>query len=171
MRLEKQGMIDEMREGAVGSQFVFLLDHTGLNVERITELRGKLRSIGAELHVVRNRLFKRVANECDWKEIEEILRGPTATVSGDDDVAAAKILHESAMADSRPVMKGGVIGGVFLTAEELHELALLPSREALLGQTVATIAAPMTGLVGVMSQKLMSLLNVLKAVEDKKKVD
>jgi large subunit ribosomal protein L10 len=120
---------------------------------------------------VRNRLFKRVADECDWKEIEEILSGPTATVSGDDDVGAAKILRESALADSRPVMKGGVISGVFLTAKEIDDLALLPSREALLGMAVGTIAAPMTGLVGVMNQKLLTLLNVLKAAEDKKKVD
>lgn len=171
MRLEKQAMIDEMREGAAGSEFVFLLDHTGLNVERITELRGKLRSIGAELHVVRNRLFKRVADECNWTEIAAILSGPTAAVSGENDVAAAKILHEAALADSRPVMKGGVIGGVFLTAKEIDELALLPSREMLLGQAVATICAPMSGLVGLMNQKLLSLVNVLKAVEDKKKVD
>ena len=171
MRPEKKAIIDEMREGAAGAEFVFLLDHTGLNVERITELRDKLRGIGAELHVVRNRLFKRVADECNWAEIQEILSGPTATVCGEDDVAAARVLRKAAEADSKPVMKGGVIGGVFLTAKEIEELALLPSREALLGKAVATIAAPMSGLVGAMNQKLMTLLNVLKAVEDKKNAD
>lgn len=161
-------MIDEIRAGASGSEFVFLLDYSGLNVERITELRNKLHSVGAQLRVVKNRLFKRVADELDWNEIVQILHGPTAAVSGDDDVAAAKILRELASVDFRPVMKGGVIRGVFLTSKEIEELATLPTREVLLGICVGTIAAPMSQLVGVMSSKLSSLVRILKAVEEKK---
>ena len=55
-----------------------------------------------------------------------------------------------------------------LSAEDVDILASIPPREVMLSRFVGTVAAPMSGLVGVMQQKLSTLVYVLKAVEDKK---
>ena len=56
----------------------------------------------------------------------------------------------------------------FVSADEVNRLANLPSREILLGMFVSTVAQPLMGLTRVLNQKLLSLLYVLKAAEEKK---
>ena len=65
-------------------------------------------------------------------------------------------------------IKGGLMGTQVVSSTEIDALADLPSREVLLGRLLGTLAAPMTQLVGVLNQKVLSLLYVLKAIEDKK---
>ena len=69
------------------------------------------------------------------------------------------------------VLDCGITGHdwVLESGADVQELADLPSLDCLRGQVVRTIAAPMTQLVGVMQQKVASLLYVLRAIEDKKK--
>jgi large subunit ribosomal protein L10 len=67
-----------------------------------------------------------------------------------------------------PTVKVGVMGNLVLTAAQVDALAELPPREVLLGQVVGTIAAPLSRLVGVMKQKVSTIVYVLKAIEDKK---
>ena len=90
-------------------------------------------------------------------------------VFGAGDVAgAAKVLREFTKANKVPVVKLGHLDGVVLSAANVETLATLPSKKVMQGMLVGTIAAPMSNLVGVMSQKLASLVYVLKAVADKK---
>ena len=168
MRPEKIAILDEIRNNVTDSDFVLLVDYDGLTVERMNELRTKLGSVNARMQIVRNSLFKLVAREQGWKQIEDDLAGPTATITGTDDVAAAKALKEFSADDNRPVVKCGMLQQTFVSADEVNRLANLPSREILLGMFVSTVAQPLMGLPRVLNQKLLSLLYVLKAAEEKK---
>jgi len=66
----------ERQFGAVESYFV--TDYRGLSVEQITEIRGKLRALDAEIHVVKNNFAKKAFELIDIKGLEEYLVGPTA---------------------------------------------------------------------------------------------
>ncbi len=120
--------------------------------------------------MVPNRLFRVVAKELNYVGIEAGLEGPTALVFGAGDVAAtAKVLREFIKGNNKvPVVKLGHMDGAVLTATEVDVLATLPPKKVLQGMLVGTIAAPMSNLVGVMSQKLASLVYVLKAAADRK---
>lgn len=169
MRSEKQYMIDDIRRRLTGSEFAYFVDFTRLPVARMSALRTKLRAAGAEVRVVKNRLLKIVCSSLGWTGIDEMVKKPTALVTGKDDIAAARVIQEFVRAEEKPLtLKGGVMNGLFLKATEVMEIANLPSREQLRQQVVGTIAAPMSRLVGVMSQKLCSLVYVLQAVEKKK---
>ena len=169
MRSEKQYMIDDIRARLTGSEFAFFVDFTRLPVARMSSFRAKLRAAGAEVRVVKNRLLKLVCSSLGWTGIEGMVKQPTALVTGKDDVAAARVIQEFVRAEEKPLtLKGGVINGLFLKATEVMEFANLPSREQLRQQVVGTIAAPMSRLVGVMNQKLSSLVYVLQAIEKKK---
>jgi large subunit ribosomal protein L10 len=168
MRPEKKSMLDEIRGRRDKSSVVMLVNYTGLNVERSAALRAKLRVVKAEMHVVKNRLFAIAAEERGWKKIKEHLDGPIAMVTGDDELAVAKVLKDFSAEDKRPGIIAGVLRDEFLSADDIKVLANLPSREVMLAVFVGTVAAPMSRLVGALNGKLSSILNVLNAIERKK---
>jgi len=106
-------------------------------------------------------------NERGWKDLAPLLRGQSAVVTGQDVVQTARLLKQFGSSNKVPAIKGGVMDGQLLSSAEVGALADLPPREALLSMVVGTIAAPMSRLVGVMHQKLASLIYVLRAAEEK----
>ena len=85
-----------------------------------------------------------------------------------DVTVVAKLLTKFIKDNERPALKGGRFGTEALSATDIEDMATIPSREVLLGKLVGTIAAPLSQVVGVLNQKVSSLLYVLKAVEEKK---
>ena len=170
MRPEKLAIVREIKEQLAGATFAILTDFTRMDTAKTAALRRKLRETGARFQVVPNRLFRVVAKELDYAGLEAALVGPTALVYGAGDVAAtAKALREFTKANDKvPVVKLGYMDGAVLTAGNVEVLATLPPKKVMQGMLVGTLAAPMSGLVGVLSQKLASLIYVLKAAADKK---
>jgi large subunit ribosomal protein L10 len=170
MRPEKQAIAREIKEQLAGATFAILTDFTHMDTAKTATLRRKLRETDARFQVVPNRLFRFVAQELGYAGIEAGLKGPTALVFGAGDVAAAaKALREFIKANNKiPVVKLGHLDGAVLSAADVEALATLPPKKVLQGMLVGTIAAPMSNLVGVMSQKLASLVYVLKAAAEKK---
>lgn len=170
MRPEKLAIVREIKEHLSGANFAFLTDFTRMDTTKSAALRRKLRETGARFQVVPNRLFRVVAKELNYAGLEAGLVGPTALVYGAGDVAAtAKALREFIRANDKvPVVKLGHLDGAVLQPADIEALAALPPKKVLQGLLVGTIAAPMSGLVGVLSQKLASLVYVLQAAAEKK---
>ena len=169
MRAEKIAIAREIKEQLGAAKFAILTDFTRMDTTKTMALRRKLREVEAGYQVVPNRLCRKVAQELELTGIEAGLKGPTAIVFGDGDVAAAaKALRDFIKAEKVPVVKLGHMDGAVLQAADVETLASLPSKKVMQGILVGTIAAPMSNLVGVMSQKLASLVYVLKAAADKK---
>lgn len=168
-RSEKKAVVEELRGQLSDSLFVILTDYKGLNVSKTGLLRDQLAPLDAKYHVVKNRMLAEATKGTDYEDMSRELEGPTAMVCGSGDVVAtAKTLRDFIKENNLPLIKMGSMQGVLLSQDDVIKLAALPSREQLLAQVVGTIAAPMTGLVGVLNQKVLSLLYVLKAVQEKK---
>ncbi len=169
MRPEKKAIVDELKSRITDAVFVILTDYRGLSVAKTEDLRRRLQGVNAGFQVVQNRMFRHVARDLSREGFESGLKGPSAMVFGSGDVVqAAKILKDFIKENKLPLVKVGSMQGVMISAADVEKLAGLPSIEILRSQLVGTIAAPMTRLVGVMSQKVASLLYVLKAVQEKK---
>ena len=148
---------------------MIVADYRGLNVAKTEELKRRLRGVKAQFQVIQNRMFKRVAGELSQPELEKGIAGPSAMVYGKGDVVpAAKVLKDFIKEYNLPEIKMGSLQGAVLSAADVQQLASLPSREILLATLVGTIAAPLTQLVGVLQQKVASVVYVLKAIQDKK---
>ncbi len=169
MRPEKEAIVREIREHLSGAAFAILTDYTGLDTAKAAALRRTLKESDARFQVVPNRLLRVVVTELGYEGIEPGLKGPTAMVYGPGDAAvAAKALKEFAKANNKiPAIKLGRIDGRAWPAEDVDALASLPPKKVMQGVLVGTIAAPMSNLVGVMNQKLASLVYVLKAAAEK----
>jgi len=168
MRPEKQSILGELTSQVNDSTFVFVAEYRGMKVEQFSDLRRKLGKTGARMQVVKNRFLRLITKDKGWQDLDVSLKGQSAIVTGSDPVQAAKAIKQFSTTCGMPVVKAGVMGNVILTSSQIDALADLPPREVLLAQLVGTVAAPLTRLVGVLKQKVSSIVYVLKAVEDKK---
>lgn len=162
----KASMLSELQDRVSGALYMILTDYTGMDMPTTDALKSSLREQDAAYNVVNNRLAKRVLSV---DGVENMLKGQTAMICGSGDVVeVAKIIKKFTKDTSTSEFKGGILEGKLLSADEVGQLAALPPKQVLQGMLVGTLAAPMTQVVGVMSQKVSSLLYVLNAVADKK---
>ena len=162
MRAEKESIAKEIRDKVEGSVFVILADHTGMTV---AETEGLKKRLGEDtgFQVVKNRLLG-LADE----RLGGDLKGPSAMLYGAGDVVqAAKTLRDFIKETGRPVIKVGSLERAMLSVADIDALASLPSKEMLQTMLVCTVAAPMSQLVGVLSQKKASIVYALKAYLEK----
>jgi len=169
MRPERESILSEVRGRLDKSGYAILTDYLGLSVEQITELRSNLKQVNGGLMVAKNSTIKRAMADLGWDVSGGPFEGPSSVVYGSGDpTAAVKALRAFRKDKEIPALKCGWLGGKPMSKGDAEALADIPSREILLGRAVGTIAAPMTGLVGVLKQKLSSVVYVLKAIEEKK---
>ena len=166
----KRQAVAELAELLRSSSAMAVADYRGLKVSDMQSVRRTLRDSGVELTIAKNRLLKIAADEAEVTELKPLLSGPTALATIDGDEAAmAKALAEAFRPYSRTVtMRGGMLGSRAIDASQLTRLATLPSREILLGKIAGGMAAPMTGMDGVLAANIRNLIGVLSAVAEKK---
>ena len=167
----KRQAVAELAELLRSSSAMAVADYRGLKVSDMQSVRRTLRDNGVQLHIAKNRLLKIAADEADRTELKPLLDGPTALATIDGDEAAmAKALADAFRPYSRVVtVRGGMLGNRAIDASQLTRLATLPSREVLLGRVAGGMAAPLTGMAGVLAANLRNLVGVLNAVADKKR--
>jgi large subunit ribosomal protein L10 len=168
IRPEKQAMYNEVQESASGALYMLLADYNGMTMPETDEFKKLLRKADARVKVVKNSTFSRISSEMGCKGFENLC-GPTAMIFGAGDVVeVAKILKKFSGDKKKPTVKGGVLEGAVLSSNDVVALASLPGKKEMQAKLVGTVAAPMTHLVGVMNQKICSLLYVLNAAVAKK---
>jgi large subunit ribosomal protein L10 len=78
-------------------------------------------------------------------------------------VAVAKALADSARDTKVLEIRGGVMQGRVVSASDVEELAKLPPLEALRGQVLGAIIAPLTSLAGLVNAPLQNLYGLIDA--------
>lgn len=146
------------------AQMTLVADYRGLTVAEITDLRHKLRESGAELMVAKNTLVLRAAKETGGDALEPLLAGPTALTFAYNDVAqAAKVLNDYNRGPKKLAIRGGLLGNAVLGENALDQVASLPTRQQILAQIVGGVAAPVSGVVGVINAAITNVVYVLQA--------
>lgn len=169
VKREKIEQVARLEDDIKNSQGVILIDYRGLSVPESNELRQKLREAGAEMRVVKNTLARRAAEQAGVENVDEIFVGPTAAVFAPvDPVAPAKALVDYAKETGKTSIKGGILGLQLISADQVKELADLPTREELLAKVAGSFAAPLVGFASVVSGLLRNVVNVLDAVRKQK---
>ncbi len=126
----------EMKEAKI----ILLTDYRGINVADVTNLRTDLRNVNAKYAVIKNNITKRALAECGIEGLEDKLVGPTAVImSNEDYLEPAKAIYKFSKDNDYYKIKGGVIEGKVMTAEEIITLAKLPSRDTLLSMLAGAL--------------------------------
>ncbi len=166
-RTEKEQLVSELSGKIKGAQALYYTDFTGLNVKRMTDLRRRLRKAGVEYVVIKNTLALRAVNQSGL--VGERLKGPTGIVVAKDALAGAKVLTDFAKEnDQKPAVKGGMFDGRAIDAEQVKQLANMPSREQLLGELGAGLMAPLASFAGALNGMLYQVVGALEALRVQK---
>ena len=155
---EKQAIVAALVDDLKAASSGVLVDYKGITVAEDTALRHELRENGVGYAVVKNTLLRRALDDVDLGELDEVLNGTTSlAVSKDDPIAPMRIVNKYAkqMGD-RFNIKAGFMDGKALPLDDVFALAELPSKDALLGQVLGMMLAPIT-----------SLAVVIKAIAEK----
>jgi large subunit ribosomal protein L10 len=168
-RPEKVEKVESLKEVFDAARSVVLNDFTGLNVEKLSELRKLCRESGIEYRVVKNTLARRGVKGTSAEELESQFEGPTALAIGrDSENVAAKIIAKFAEEYEAPKFKAGIVEGKVIDATGLLVLSKLPSKEELLSTLLASIKSPGNNLASVLQGTLRNLLYALNAIIEKK---
>ena len=165
-RSDKERVVAELTARLQSSETVIVADYRGLTMPQIDELRTRLIEAGARFHVVKNTLTKRAAEEAGADALLALLDGPTALAfieSGGDPVAVAKALGDTARSTQVLEIRGGVLEGKAMSAEQVADLAKLPPVDVLRGQVMGAIVAPLQTVVGLFNAPLRDLVGLIDA--------
>ena len=167
---QKKKIIENLSDKFSKSKAIVFLGFQGLSVKENIELRRKLRGENVDYKVAKKTLIKKGLEDAKVLGDNELdLEGPVAVAVGyDDEVAPARLSNEYAKSNKKLKLLGGFIATKYMDAKEIKALALLPGKDQLRAQLVRTINAPVSGFVNVLAGNIRGLVNVLKAIEEKK---
>lgn len=139
---QKKEEVTKLANKIKEAKLVLLTDYRGINVEDVTTLRADLRKSKTEYAVIKNNITRRALLEAGIEGLEDKLVGPTAVImSNEDYLEPSKTIYEFTKNNEYYKIKGGVIEGKVMTAEEIITLAKLPSKETLLSMLAGALLA------------------------------
>ena len=167
VRPDKAEAVAEITEAFRSASAAVLTEYRGLSVKQITALRVALGPT-TSYSVVKNTLTSIAAGEAGVEGLDELLSGPTAVafVTGDP-VEAAKSLRDFARTNPQLVVKGGVMEGRALTADDVRKLADLESREVLLAKLAGALLASLSQAVYLFNAPLQQVARLAGALQQK----
>jgi large subunit ribosomal protein L10 len=168
-RAEKQELVDRYEAGLASAPHAFLVSYQGIKVTDVTELRARIRQSGGSYEVVKNTLALRAIEGKPLAALAATFNGPLAVVYTEGDpVAVAKALTEFAKTVPQIVFRGGVVEGRPIAANEVEQIAKLPSRPELIAKLLFLLQSPLTRLVRTLSAVPRELVVVLDQVSKQK---
>jgi large subunit ribosomal protein L10 len=166
-RADKAAAVAEITEEFRASNAAVLTEYRGLTVGQLKQLR---RSLGDDTTyaVVKNTLTKIAAKDAGVVGFDDLLVGPTAIafIKGDA-VAAAKGIDTFAKENPLLVIKGGIMDGKILTADDIKKLAKLESREVLLSRIAGAANATLAKAAALFQAPLSQAARTIAALEAK----
>ena len=168
MRAEKKLLTRDYVARLNASPFFIVVGYKGLKVAHLTELRKRLVQAGAEVHIVKNSIFRIAAKEAGVGELNGALAGQMAVVTGQKDIsAAAKTLKNFAAEFDKLKLKFGYLNNQRLEQASLVALADLPSLDVLRAKILGLLVAPATKLAILINTPASQLAQVIKAKSEK----
>jgi large subunit ribosomal protein L10 len=167
-RAQKAEAIEELKSVFADSGAVVVTHYLGLTVAEMTNLRGRLRTEGASLKVVKNTLAQKALDGVAGAGGDALFTGPVAIAYGKDPVSAAKVVTQYAKENDKFTLVGGILGqSTVLDEAAVRSLATLPSLDQIRGQLIGLINAPATKIAGVLQAPAGQLARVFNAYATK----
>jgi len=162
-RAEKQALVASLHEVFSGAASVVVVHYDGLSVAEITDLRARMREVGASFKVTKNRLTRLALKGTEYEGIADLLTGPTAVGYAADPIAAPKAIAAFAKGNEKLRILGGGMGSTVLDVNGVQALATLPSLDELRGKLVGLLQAPAQKLAAVTQAPAGQLARVFGA--------
>jgi len=166
-RNEKTEVVSELHASLKEMGVVVVTRNLGLTVAQSTQLRQKMRDVGATFKVTKNKLAKIAIKDTDYAALSDMFVGPVGLATSPDPIAAAKVVIDFAKTNDKLEIIGGAMGATLLDAAGIKALASLPSLDQLRASLVGLIQAPATKLATVTQAPGAQLARVFNAYATK----
>lgn len=170
-RAEKVAVVEELKAKFEQSSFFYITDSSALTVEQVNRLRSMLYEQGIEMRVVKNTLARKaleqLAEDKGYSELFDALKGPTALMFTEVANAPARVIKEFRKEHPKPVVKAAYIDTAVYKGDDLDTLASIKSKEELIGDLLALLQSPMQTLAGQLQSGGSTIMNLLKALEER----
>ncbi len=168
-REKKEEIVKRLTEELKNSKVVVFTDYRGIKANDINKLKKDLKKEGTNLQVIKKNLIELSLQNAKINVSVKDMEGQMAiVVSEEDEVSPAKILTKFAKENENLKILGGILGEKELSEKDVKALAKLLSKEELRAKIVGSLKSPISGFVNALSGNLRGLINVLKAIEEKK---
>lgn len=163
-RLEKESLVESLREQFLSTQAVLVAHNNGLTVDQFTKLRTDLRQQGAKMRVTKNTLLRLAVKGTPYEGLDKYFTGPVnVTFIANDPVAASKSAVVFAKSNEKFQIVAGAIGTQVFDQSGVKALSELPSLDALRGKIVGLLQAPLSKLLGTLKAPAQNVVGVLSA--------
>ena len=150
---QKEEEVKKLAEKLKDAKLVLLTEYRGITVSDVTKLRNDLRNAKGEYKVIKNNIVKRALDANGESGLDDLLEGPVAVIIGTEDyLEPSKIIYNYSKDHEFYKIKGGIIDGKVMTAEEIITLAKLPSRQELLAKLAGSLLGNITKLAATLDQ-------------------
>lgn len=168
-RSHKNDLVGQYTEGLAAAPHAFLVSYKGITVPQVTDLRSRIRETGGSYEVVKNTLALIAVDGKDMGQLKEHFVGPTAVAyHAEDPVGLAKVLSEFTKEVPTVEIKAGIVEGQVVSADQVQDIANMPSKEELLVKVLYLLQSPVTRFVRVLAALPRSLVIALDQVAQKK---
>ncbi len=149
---------------------VYLTNYEGLDVEQVNDLRRRFRASGVEYKVVKNTLLKRAMEGIGgYDGLYEYLKGPTAVAISTEPAAAARVI-KAFVSDTRlerPSLKAAYVDGAVFGSDQIDVLALLKSKEELVGDVIGLLLSPIQTIMGALTAPGSNVAAILETLQER----
>jgi large subunit ribosomal protein L10 len=156
MRVEKVAILNEVVDRVKASEYCFILNYGGVSVDKVAKLRAALKTHDSRLLVVKNTFLAKAAKEKGWSDdVQKMLTGPTAIVTGSGEVTAVAkdVMDFIEASEGRASVKGADYDGKIVDAAMVEALSKVPGKDQLRATLLMLLKEPATRLARVLSEK------------------
>lgn len=165
----KSDKVTQIKEKIEKAQVAIVTEYQGMSVEEITKLRRALQAEDGDYMVTKNTLAKLAIKGTSYEALADALTGPIALAFGyGDQVTPAKALSKFIKETKKGEIKGAVLDGKWLDANEAKALASLPSKAEIYAKMLGCINSPASGIANSINAVMSQLTRTMAAVRDQK---
>jgi large subunit ribosomal protein L10 len=152
---QKKATVARLSKELSNAKCAVVVTYHNLDVADITALRINLKKNGGKMEVAKNTLVKRALDEENFKDLDKLLKGPNAILTGQDETKILSVILNFVATHREMEVKGAVIGGTYCELDKIKFLSMIPDKEAALASFCGTLQSP-----------VVSFACALKAVAD-----
>jgi len=176
-RKEKNRVVEALVKQLVSTDYFYVIDAEGLDVEAINDFRRRCFQAGVAYQVVKNTLInkalEKLASDVDYSIFSDtVLKGFSGILFAKDvGNAPAKVIKEFRKQRKleNPLLKGASIyKELFIGEEHLDALSKLKSKHELLGELIGLLQSPITRVMASLQSGKHQLAGIVRALSDKK---
>jgi len=165
----KDTIIVELGEKLKEYPHFYMVDVTGLDASKTSDLRRKCFKNEIKMIVVKNKLLHKAfeASDIDFEPLYGALKGSTALMFCQTANVPAKLLKEYKK-EGVPCLKAAYAEeGIYVGADKLEELAALKSKNELIGDVVALLQSPAKNVISALQSGANTIHGVLKTLGER----